>query len=140
MKYLLDTCTISELVKSRPSKKVIQWIGECDEDSVFLSVLTLGEIQKGIAKLGDERRRFKIQRWLDVDLKERFAERLLPVSIEVALTWGTIEGEAESKGRPISAIDGLIGATALAHNLTVVTRNVDDIAASGARVLNPWTF
>jgi len=91
-------------------------------------------------KLKDERRQIKIQRWLDVDLKERFGERILPVSEEVALTWGVIEGEAKSKGKPIPTIDGLIGATALAHNLTVVTRNVDDIAASGARVLNPWTL
>lgn len=138
MKYLLDTCTISELVKSRPNKKLVDWVDECDEDSVFLSVLTLGEIQKGIVKLKDERRRNKIQHWLDVDVKERFTERLLAVSEEVALTWGIIEGEAESKGTPIPVIDGLIGATALTYNLTVVTRNVDDILLSGARILNPW--
>lgn len=140
MKYLLDTCTISELVKGHPHKNVVDWVSECDEDSVFLSVLTLGEIQKGVVKLRDERRRNKIQRWLDVDLKERFAERLLPVSGEVALTWGIIEGEAEAKGKPIPVIDGLIGATALTYNLTVVTRNIEDISPSGARVLNPWVL
>ena len=140
MKYLLDNCTISELVKKQPNRKVVEWIEKCDEDSVFLSVLTLGEIQKGITMLEDERNRLKIQRWLDGDLKERFIERILPVSEEVALTWGIIEGEVKSKGKLIPTIDGLIGATALAYNLTVVTRNVDDIAATGARILNPWTM
>lgn len=140
MKYLLDTCTISELVKSRPNRKVVKWIEECDEDSIFLSVLTVGEIQKGISKLEDERRRVKIQRWLDSDLKARFTDRILSVSEDVALTWGILEGESESRGRPIPVIDALIGATALAYNLTVVTRNIDDIVPTGARVLNPWTL
>ena len=140
MKYLLDTCTISELVKSRPNRKVVKWIEECDEDSIFLSVLTVGEIQKGISKLEDERRQVKIQRWLDSDLKTRFTDRIISVSEDVALTWGILEGESESKGQPIPVIDVLIGATALAYNLTVVTRNIDDIVQTGARVLNPWTL
>lgn len=140
MRYLLDTCAISELVKAKPRKTVVEWIEGCDEDAVFLSVLTLGEIQKGIAKLTDERRKTKIQRWLDSDLRDRFAERILPVSEEVALTWGNLEGEAEAKGKPIPAIDGLIGATAIANNLTVVTRNVDDIGATGARTLDLWAM
>ncbi len=140
MKYLLDTCAISEMVKAKPSETVVEWIEGCEEDAIFLSVLTLGEIQKGIPKLTDERRRAKIQRWLDTDLRDRFEDRILAVSEEVALTWGNLEGEAEVKGRPIPAIDGLIGATAIAHNLTVVTRNADDISATGARVLNLWTL
>ena len=138
MKYLLDTCAISELVRKQPDEKIVQWIKECDEDSVFLSVLTLGEIQKGISKLDDNRRRIKIQKWLDSDLRERFSERILPVTLEVALTWGVIEGESASKGRPLPVIDALIGATAVTHNLTVVTRNEGDIRGTGARTLNLW--
>ena len=138
MKYLLDTCAISELVKKHPDEKIVQWIKECDEDTVFISVLTLGEIQKGISKLDDNRRRIKIQKWLDSDLRERFAERILPISLEVALTWGVIEGESANKGRPLPVIDALIGATAVAHNLTVVTRNERDIRCTGARILNLW--
>ena len=138
MKYLLDTCAISELVKKHPDEKIVQWIKECDEDTVFISVLTLGEIQKGISKLDDNRRRIKIQKWLDSDLRERFAERILPISLEVALTWGVIEGESANKGRPLPVIDALIGATAVAHNLTVVTRNERDIRGTGARILNLW--
>lgn len=138
MKYLLDTCAISELVKKHPNEKIVQWIKECDEDAVFISVLTLGEIQKGISKLDDNRRRIKIQKWLDSDLRDRFAERILPISLEVALTWGVIEGESSNKGRPLPVIDALIGATAVTHNLTVVTRNERDIRGTGARILNLW--
>jgi len=138
VRYLLDTCVISELVKPKPNTNVVEWVEKCDEDSVFISVLTLGEIQKGISKLADEHKRNGIQRWLDTELRERFSDRILPISEDIALTWGMTEGEAEAKGSPIPAIDGLIGATAIAHNLTVVTRNVNDIAATGARVLNVW--
>jgi predicted nucleic acid-binding protein len=140
LKYLLDTCTISEPTKGRPNHAVMAWLDGCDEDSLFLSVLTIGEIQKGITKVKDERRRSALQRWLDKDLRERFAGRILAVSAEVALTWGIIEGEAESNGTPLPVIDGLIAATAIAHNLTVATRNIDDIEHTGARVLNPWVL
>ncbi len=138
MKYLLDTCAISELVKKKPSKKVLQWIQGCDEDAIYLSVLTLGEIQKGIAKLADSKRKATIQQWLDCDLRNRFAGRIIPINEDIALTWGLIMAKAENKGKPIPSIDSLIGATAVAHNLTVITRNTDDLAPTGARLFNPW--
>ena len=138
MKYILDTCVLSELVKNRPEKKVQKWIEECDEELLYLSVLTIGEIQKGIVRLKDKTKRNTIQRWLDSDLRERFAERILPIDEDTILTWGIMQGESEVKGLPIPTIDGLIGATALTHNLTVVTRDEKDIARTGARVLNPW--
>lgn len=119
---------------------VVKWIEGSDEDSIYISVLTLGEIQKGISKLSDERRRVRIQQWLDTDLRNRFEDRILEITEDVALTWGEIEGTAEAEGRPIPVIDCLIGATAIAHNLTVVTRNIRDIEVTGARVLNVWTF
>ena len=138
MKYLLDTCAISELVKKKPSKKVLQWIQGCDEDAIYLSVLTIGEIQKGIAKLADSKRKAKIQQWLDHDLHNRFAGRIIPITEEVATTWGLIMAETEAKGTPLPSIDSLIAATAIAHNLTVITRNTEDMAGTGVRVLNPW--
>lgn len=138
MKYLLDTCLISELIKSRPDKKVLKWVEGCDEEAFFLSVMTIGEIQKGIAKIKDKNRKSIIQRWLDHELRDRFVDRILLITEGVALAWGIIQGEAECKGNSIPAIDGLIGATAIAHNLTVVTRNEKDIAKTGARILNPW--
>lgn len=135
---MLDTCAISELAKRQPDKNVVNWINRADEELLYLSVLTVGEIQKGISKLGDLRKRTKIQEWIDSELRTRFSRRVLPITEEVALTWGTIEGAAEAEGRPIPIIDGLIGATAIAHNLTVITRNVADIASTGARVFDPW--
>jgi predicted nucleic acid-binding protein len=138
--YLLDTCVLSELVKPRPNPTVVKWIDNCDEDRLFICVLTIGEIQKGIAKLDDHTRRDKLQRWLDDDLRPRFGARILPVSDEVACTWGIIQAENELKGAPIPSIDGLIGAIAITHNLTIVSRNTKDLARTGARILDPWSL
>lgn len=139
MKYLLDTCLVSELVRKSPNANVVKWLAECDEDLTYLSVLTLGEIQKGISGLNDKKRKRSLQNWLDSELKSRFSGRILPISEEVAQMWGQIQGEAEAKGITIPSIDGLIGAIAVAHNLTIVTRNEKDFVSSGARILNPWT-
>jgi toxin FitB len=138
MKYLLDTCVISELIKKKPDKKVVEWIGGCAEEMLFLSVLTIGEIQKGIARLSEESRKASLQSWLDSQLRERFSDRVLAITEDVALTWGIIQGEAELKGKPLPTIDGLIGATAICNNLTIATRNEKDILQSGARIFNPW--
>jgi hypothetical protein len=138
VRYLLDTCVVSELVKSKPDPKVVKWFEGCDEDSLFLSVLTIGEIQKGIARLDNSSRKTALQQWLDGELRERFGGRILPVTEDVSLTWGATQADAERKGAPIPTIDGLIGATAVVHNLTVVTRNRRDLARTTARVLDPW--
>jgi toxin FitB len=138
VKYLLDTCLVSELVRKKPDAKVVKWVAGCDEDLTYISVLTLGEIQKGISRLGDMKRQATLQMWLDSDLRHRFGDRILPITPEIAQTWGVMQGEAEAKGLAIPSIDGLIGATAVTHNLTVVTRNVTDITKTGAKVLNPW--
>ncbi|MBN1130009.1 MAG: type II toxin-antitoxin system VapC family toxin [Chitinispirillaceae bacterium] len=138
MNYLIDTCVISELAKPKPEKSVIQWIEGCNEDVLFLSVLTIGEIQKGIVKVSDKTRRIKLQQWLDAELRPRFARRTLSVTEEVAMTWGLLQGRAEAGGRPVPTIDGLLAATALAHNATLVTRNDADFIATGAMLLNPW--
>lgn len=140
MKYLLDTCVISELVKPKPNKKVRQWLEGCDEDAIYLSVLTIGEIQKGIAKLAGGKRKTAIQQWLEKDLHDRFFGRIIPITEEIASTWGILCAKAEGRGRPIPCIDGLIGATAVAHNLTIVTRNTEDLAETGANLFNPWTL
>jgi toxin FitB len=136
LKYLLDTCLVSELVKKKPNPRVLKWVADYDEDLTFLSVLTLGEIQKGISKLEDKKRRSSLQMWLDSDLRVRFGDRILPITQDIAQAWGGLQGEA--KGIAVPTIDGLIGATAIAHNLTVVTRNVSDLAKTGAKILNPW--
>jgi len=138
LKYLLDTCLVSELVRKKPNPRVLKWVADCDEDLTFLSVLTLGEIQKGISKLDDKKRRATLQMWLDSDLRVRFGDRVLSITQDIAQAWGVLQGEAEAKGIVLPTIDGLIGATAITHNLTVVTRNVADLVKTGAKILNPW--
>ncbi len=139
MTYLLDTCVLSELAKPAPNKRVLEWLEGCEEESLYLSVLTVGEIQKGIARLAAGRRKNALQQWLDRDLLGRFSGRILPVDEETALTWGVAQAAAERRGTPVATVDGLIGATAVAHNLVVVTRNEADLKATGAQVLNPWS-
>lgn len=138
MSYLLDTCAVSELVKKSPSESVVDWFRVQSEDQLLLSVITLGELQKGISKLPGSRRKTELRAWLDRDLQQRFRGRILPVDAAVALTWGRIQGAAEAEGRKMPVLDSLIAATALAHGLTVVTRNDTDVEASGVEIVDPW--
>jgi hypothetical protein len=103
-------------------------------------VLTFGELEKGIAKLEDTRRRQSLRDWVDHDLRHRFAGRILPFDYEAACRWGTIAGEAEKNGTPIPVLDAQIAATALTHGLTLVTRNTSDVAPSAVPTLNPWSM
>lgn len=138
MTYLLDTCVISELVKPRPDKNVVRWVDSVDERKLFLSVLTMGELEKGIAKLLESPRKSELREWLEHDLAERFSERILPVDAAVAVAWGRIQGEAERAGMKLPVIDSLLAATAEIHRLTLATRNVADFDRCGATVFNPW--
>ncbi len=138
MKYLLDTCLISELVKREPNSAVVNWLDKQDEQTLFLSVLNLGELQKGISKLPDGTKKDELQAWVALDLVERFAGRILDIDLETALCWGKLQGEAEQAGEKLPAMDSLIAATAAAHGLIVVTRNVKDIERCGVNVCNPW--
>lgn len=138
MKYILDTCAISELVRPRPSPVLVDWIRNQQEEHLFLSVLTLGELRKGMERLTDGRRRRSLENWLDRDLKLRFAGRWLAIDEEVAERWGLVTAQAAAHGAVLPTLDGLIAATALVHGMTVITRNTADMAAAGALVLNPW--
>ncbi len=138
MNYLLDTCLVSELIKKRPEPQVVDWVRQQPEDRLYLSVVTLGELQKGIAKLKDVQRAKKLQEWLDEDLLERFADRVLDVTAAVARIWGRIQGEAERAGHTLPVVDSLIASTAFDFGAPVVTRNVDDLAPSGIEIVNPW--
>lgn len=138
MKYLLDTCLISELVKREPNPAVVSWLDEQDEQTLFLSVLILGELQKGVSKLPDGAKKDELQSWVTLDLVERFAGRILEIDLETALCWGRLQGEAERGGDRLPVMDALIAATAAAHGLVVVTRNEKDMERSGVRVCNPW--
>ncbi len=138
MNYLLDTCVISELIKARPAKNIVKWVESIDERAMFISVLTLGEIHKGIQKLRASRKKRTLQEWVSSDLYERFDNRIIPVSIKIARIWGEIQGKAEKKGERMPAIDSLIAATAIAYDFTVVTRNAADMENSGVKINNPW--
>jgi len=135
--FLLDTNVISELVRPRPEPRVQAWIRNTDEDLLHLSVLTLGEIRKGITLLRDSSRRVALEAWLNSDLALRFAGRILPIDQSVADRWGRLAAQAGSK-LPVPVIDGLLAATALHFNLTLVTRNTADVIATGVPLFNPW--
>jgi predicted nucleic acid-binding protein len=138
MSYLLDTCVISEFIAKQPSEKVVGWLTQLDPETVFLSAVTVGEIQKGIERLSASKRKEALREWLKDDLLVRFRDRLLPLETGEMLTWGTLMGRIEAKGKPMPLIDSLIAATALHHDLVVVTRDEGDFAPSGVKILNPW--
>ncbi|RKY52411.1 MAG: VapC toxin family PIN domain ribonuclease [Candidatus Neomarinimicrobiota bacterium] len=137
MKYLLDTCVISELVKKKPDPLVVNWINSQNENDLYLSVITFGEIQKGISKLDDAVRKHSIQLWLE-DLSDRFYGRIIELDIQILLEWGHLSGELSKEGKNIPVIDSLLGASALNNKLCFVTRNTDDFRFCGVEVFNPW--
>jgi len=136
--FLLDTNVISELVKPKPDDRVLSWLGDTDEALLFLSVLTLGEIRQGIEKLNSGKRRSRLDSWLAVDLPGRFQDRILAIDEPVAQRWGVLSATAARKGRPVPVIDGLLAATALRYDLTLVTRDDGGVSGTGVRVLDPW--
>jgi predicted nucleic acid-binding protein len=136
--FLLDTNCVSELVRSRPEPRVLDWMEAADESLLYLSVLTLGEIRKGVAGLPQSRRRTHLETWLELELQVRFSGRILPIDAAVADRWGLLAAEAKRRGIPLSAIDGLLAATAIHYRLTIVSRNVTDFANTQAQILNPW--
>jgi predicted nucleic acid-binding protein len=136
--FLLDTNCISEVVSPKPEPRVLEWMEAADEAMLYLSVLTLGEIRKGAAGRAQDKRRTRLETWLEVELPARFAGRILSIDSAVADRWGLIAAEAKRRGKVLSVIDGLLAATALHHNLTVVSRNAGDFANTPVQVLNPW--
>lgn len=136
--FLLDTNCISEVVRVTPERSVTEWIEGADENLLYLSVLTLGEIRKGVAGLSPGKRRMHLETWLEVELRARFSGRILPIDSAIADRWGFLAAEAKRKGKALSTVDGLLAATALHHNLTIVSRNVSDFADTQVPLLNPW--
>lgn len=136
--FLLDTNVISELVKPRPEPKVCSWIEAVDESLLFLSVLTTGEIRKGITSVRDASRRMRLEAWLDRDLAIRFSGRILPIDQAVADRWGRLAGNAAARRSPLPVIDGLLAATALHFDLVLVTRDTMQVAITSVPFFNPW--
>ena len=138
MKYILDTCAISELVAKQPNPTVVEFIDSLDPDDVYLSVVTIGEISKGIEKLPKSKRKQELETWLREDLLVRFDGKIIPLDTGVLLEWGSLTARLESTGKTLPAMDFLIAATVLARSMILVTRNVDDFENTGIEIVNPW--
>lgn len=126
--FLLDTNAVSELVSVKPNQRVLDWLEATDENRVYLSVMTLGEVRQGVAALTPSNKRAMLETWLEVDLQSRFADRVLPVGRAVADRWGRLMAQSQGKGITKPVVDCLLAATAFEHDLTVVTRNVEDFS------------
>jgi len=138
MNFLLDTNAISEWVRPRPDPGIAAWLDEVDEDRTYLSVITLGELRKGVERLAGGRRRDRLDEWLTSELPDRFGDRTLPVDAAIADQWGRVLARADAAGTPVGGIDALIAATAIEHGLQVVTRNAGHFRHTGVDVISPW--
>jgi predicted nucleic acid-binding protein len=136
--FLLDTNVPSEMTRPRPLASVSRWLDEADDDELYFSVVSLGEILKGITVLPAGKRRNDLQLWLDETLRPWFQGRMLPVTEKIAARWGLLSGHCRLEGRAVKVADGFIAATALEYELTLVTRNVKDFAGLGVTLFNPW--
>jgi predicted nucleic acid-binding protein len=136
--FLLDTNAVSELMKPQPNPGLIAWMESTDEDRLFLSVVSIAELRRGIERMALGKRRSRLEQWLQAELPLRFEGRILSVDAVVADAWGRTVSRNEAVGRPIEAMDALLAATAETHHMTLVTRNVSDFSLQKA-VLSPWS-
>jgi predicted nucleic acid-binding protein len=139
LNFLLDTNVLSEVRRPVPDTKVLAWLDQVDEDRVYLSVISIAEIARGVALLDDGKRKAELALWLEHDLPQRFGQRILDVDSPTALAWGRMMAEARQAGRGLSVMDGWIAASAQRHALTVVTRNTRDFQQLGLTLFDPWT-
>ncbi len=138
MRFLLDTNVISELVKPLPNENVWEWVNALPDEQLFISSITIGELQRGIELLPPSIRRSDYERWLQEQILTQYADRIIAVDTMVMLRWGALMAGTAAKGRPLPVFDSLLAATALTHNMQLVTRNVQDFAETGVQVVNPW--
>jgi predicted nucleic acid-binding protein len=137
VKYLLDTCVLSELVKPKPQDSVLHWMRTRQAQHLYTSAITLAELQRGVQRLPLSRRRDALSQWL-VQLDTSFEDRILSFDRETAGYWAALCSQAEQNGHTMAAYDSLIAATAMAHGLALVTRNIKDFAAAPLVLINPW--
>ncbi len=136
--FLLDTNIPSEIIRARPDPRVDAWVRVQDDVALHLSVVTIGELRKGLTILPESKRRSQLQDWLGSELMPLFAGRILQVTQAIAERWGVLSGQRQVVGHPLSMADGLIAATALEHGLTLVTRNIRDYESLAVTIFNPW--
>ncbi len=136
--YLLDTCTISEIVVKQPHPNVLNWFNNQPPETVYLSVITIGELTKGMQKMSIGRRRTDLETWLAQDILVQFQQRIVDINLNTMVLWGELTGKLESQGRMLPIMDSLIAAVALQHSLTLVTRNEKDFTGTDVTLFNPW--
>jgi predicted nucleic acid-binding protein len=138
MNYLLDTCVLSEFTRRQPDEGVIGWLNAIADANLFISVITVGEIQHGIERLPDSHRKTELLAWMNNGLLKRFAVRMIVIDVATMVMWGSLTARLEATGQPMGVMDSLIAASALQNNLIVTTRNVADFLPCGVQVINPW--
>jgi len=138
LNYLFDTNVLSELTAKNPDASVVAWVENIDQENIFLSVVAIGELKKGIEKLPGSKKKKDLISWLENDLLVRFGERIIPLDLPVMLVWGTMVAELEKAGTPLPAIDTLLAASLSQRGLTLVTRNTKDFEPAGIPLINPW--
>jgi toxin FitB len=138
MSYLLDTCAVSEMVSVNPNTKVLKWFESQPEKSLYLSIITIGEIEKGIYQLVQSKKRLRLETWLFDNLVPSFQNRLLGIDRKLMTTWAKMNAELKIKGMNRQSFDSLIEATALHHQMILVTRNIKNFQDSQVTILNPW--
>lgn len=138
MRILLDTNVLSEVTKPRPDEGVLKWLHGLDEDRTFISIVSIAEVRRGVALMNSGRKRDALDEWLTHDLPQRFESRIIPVEAPVALAWGDLMALAKRSGRGLASMDGPIAATAVAHQLTLATRNTKDFEGFGIDIMDPW--
>jgi len=137
VKYLLDTCLLSELVRPAPHPAVLDWMGARASADLFVSALTLAELERGIVRLPPSRRQSELAHWL-TGVQAGFGQRALAFTRDTAGYWARLCAQTEAAGKPMAAFDSLTAATALEHGLAVVTRNVSDFVSAPVVLINPW--
>lgn len=138
MNYLLDTCVLSEFTRRKPDENVIHWLENIDDEKLFISAVTIGEIQHGLERMPESHRKTALLAWLNNDLLRRFEGRILSLDTATFILWGSLEARLEMEGHPMAVMDSLIGATALQNKLILATRNISDFLPAGVQVTNPW--
>lgn len=138
MNYVLDTNVISELIARQPNQHVVNWIDNLDPETIYLSVISIGEVRKGIEKLAPSRRKDDLTHWLTNDLLLRFADKIVGITTNVMLVWGELTGQLDREGTSMPALDSLIAASVIEGEFTLVTRNEADFQYAGIAIINPW--
>lgn len=138
MAWLIDTCVLSEPTRKLPNPRVAAFVGKLDFAETYISVISVAEIWKGIKKLPPSRRRNMLEDWLKNKLLPNFSNAPIPIDLDVAWKWGELRASLDAEGNAMPAVDCILAATALTHDLTFVTRNEVHFAHCGVRVFNPW--